>query len=203
MQFDQSDFEFVQIIDKEIEVVEGGKRKKKMVKVEVTGLYCYGCCVQKVKKQGSKSVADAFRSQQELDDWEKQHYTTDGDYRRNHFGHGLGTVPIFRFIEVASYYICVLHLLLRIVGALWKHCIGSRITDNTQATKLTSLLHNKLRVYVAPLKTNSKQEIKDRAKNISLTGEETVRVAEHFEDCVDVVSEPFIVVGALLVLLSL
>ena len=80
---------------------------------------------------------------------------------------------------------------------------GSLITDNTQATKLTSLLHNKLRVYVAPLKTNSKQEIKDRAKNISLTGEETVRVAEHFEDCVDVVSEAFIVVGVLLIFLSL
>jgi hypothetical protein len=80
-----------------------------------------------------------------------------------------------------------LHLLLRIVGAFWKHCIGSRITDNTQATKLTSLLHNKLRMYVVPMKTNSKQEIKDRAKNISLTGKETVRVAEHFEDCVNVV----------------
>ena len=174
-----------------------------MVKVEVTGVYDYGCCVQKVKKQVSKYVGDAFRSQQELDDWEKQHYITDGDYHCNHFGHGLGTVPIFKFIEVASYYICVLHLLLRIVGALWKHCIGSRITDNTQATKLTSLLHNKLRVYVAPLKTNSKPEIKDRAKNISLTGEETVRVAEHFGDCVDVVSEAFIVVGVLLIFLSL
>ena len=161
------------------------------IDVEVTDLFCYGCgiCNSKLKNRDGKYTYDAFKSQGELDRWETKNFKNQAEYRRSHFGHGFKITPIFRFIQISAYYICILHLLLRVVGALWKHCVAKRVVTVPQANKLTSLLHKKLRVYVAPLNTNSKAEIVAHAKNISITGEESVRVVEHFEDCVDTVVE--------------
>ena len=139
----------------------------------VTGLWCPGC-----KK--------CFTSQEQLDEEEEVQAADMAAYRKSHFGHGWHTPPIFPFIEIEDYYLCILHLLLRVTGAMWKHCVGKRIGESkAKAEELTKFLHEKLAVYVPPLKTNSKAEILDIAKAPSMTGGESARVCEYFEDCVD------------------
>ena len=106
------------------------------------------------------------------------------EYRRSHFGHNWHRAPVFRFIEIGAFYICTLHLLLRVVGILWKRLIGAKITTAKVANKITGFLHEKMGVYVPPLTTATAQGKVDLAKTMSFTGQEAARVLEYFGDCI-------------------
>ena len=113
--YDESDF----TTEQEVEVRPGVFQKR-------TGLWCHGC-------------KRCFTSQAELDEEGEKNEEQQKHHRRTHFSHGYHTPPIFKFIEIGDYYICILHLLLRITGALWKNLIGKHITTKTQAASLTKL----------------------------------------------------------------
>ena len=86
---------------------------------------------------------------------------------------------------MGEFYICVLHLLLRVVGILWKRLVGSKITTAKVAEKMTDFLHDTMHVYVPPLKTATSQGKIDLAKTMSFTGHEAARVLEYFGECVN------------------
>jgi hypothetical protein len=145
--------------------------------VRVKGLWCPGC----------KKV---WTSQAELDA-EPAPTTAEEirEYRIKHLGHQYQVVPIFEFIDLCNMYLCILHLLLRCCGAIWMRFIGSRIKTKAMAEKVTALLHNRLRCYIAPVNSAVKGGVIKLAKTISPTGEEAITILEYFGDVCDIVCE--------------
>jgi hypothetical protein len=83
-------------------------------------------------------------------------------------------------IEPLYYYVCVLHFLLRFVGALWtKRFIQSLIYSKEAAEKVLAQL-GALHVYTGEIKAVKKNDTATYDKIPLFTGEEAARILEHW-----------------------
>jgi hypothetical protein len=119
--------------------IDGGER---------TGLHCPGCN----KVRATQVELDAGPGPQTAEEARK--------CRRGHCGRQRHKPPLFPFIELRDFHTCTPRLLLRVMGAMWKNFIGSRIvaqgsgankkTAAAVAENVTELLHKKMHVRVPP-----------------------------------------------------
>jgi hypothetical protein len=110
-------------------------------------------------------------------DYKSLRYTL-SSYRIEHWGHDLDIIPVW-LIEPLYYYVCVLHFLLRLVGALWKRFIQSRIYSKETAEKVLAQL-GALHVYTGEIKVVKKNDTVTYDRMPSFTGEEAARILEHW-----------------------
>ena len=106
-------------------------------------------------------------------------------YRSVHYGHNFGIAPTFDIAPLHNY-ICVLHFLLRLTGALWKRFIMSRIYTKAMAEKVLVKLRDDLHVYTGDIKVVSKSDKVTYDRMPSFTGEEAARIVEHWLELVSI-----------------
>ena len=110
---------------------------------------------------------------------------TPASYRSEHYGHNFGIAPSFDIAPLHNY-VCVLHFLLRLVGALWKRFVMSRIYTKGVAEKVLSKLRDDLHVYTGDIKVVTKSDKVTYDKMPSFTGEEAARIVEHWLEIISI-----------------
>jgi len=110
---------------------------------------------------------------------------TPASYRSEHYGHNFGIAPSFDIAPLHNY-VCVLHFLLRLVGALWKRFVMSRIYTKEVAEKVLSKLRDDLHVYTGDIKVVTKSDKVTYDKMPSFTGEEAARIVEHWLEIISI-----------------
>ena len=110
---------------------------------------------------------------------------TPASYGSEHYGHTFGVTPSFD-IAPKDHYICVLHFLLRLTGAMWKRFVMSRIYTKPMAEKVLAKLRDDLHVYTGDIKVVSKKDKVTCDKMPSFTGEEAARIVEHWLEIISI-----------------
>ena len=118
-------------------------------------------------------------------DYKVEKRYTPSVYRSVHYGHNFGVTPTFDIPPLHNY-ICVLHFLLRLTGALWKRFIMSRIYTKAMAEKVLVKLRDDLHVYTGDIKVVSKSDKVTYDRMPSFTGEEAARIVEHWLELVSI-----------------
>jgi len=102
---------------------------------------------------------------------------------QTHYGHV--REPIFRFVEIWDFFLCVLHQLLQCTGHMWKQLIGTQINSQKKATDVTKFLHDQMHVYIPELDKITAQGQINQARSMHFNGHECLRICSYWEDCLD------------------